>query len=130
MNRYLESELEIRSLRLAGAEVGMVRVANHYVDLSLTVPATLSKGDVRIESDCTVAVTRGKSVKLPVGPELGKQLLSFLNLTVLSVDAQALDLILNFTGGRSIQVHALPTGYESYSVTIDDDVAVAIQAFS
>jgi hypothetical protein len=33
VNRFLESEADICELRLAGATIAMVRIANHYVEL-------------------------------------------------------------------------------------------------
>lgn len=130
MNRFLESEADIRELRLAGATVAMVRVATHYVDLSLVLSNTSATAEIRIESDCTVADTDGRSSKLPPGPDLGRILLTLLDSDISAVNAQGLDLILEFTNELRIQVHTEPTGYESYSVSIDGDVAVALKAWS
>lgn len=130
MNRYLTSEADIRELPLAGAMVGMIRVATHYVDISLILPLTSATGEIRVESACTVDDIEGGSARVPAGPELGRSLLPFLDAQVSTVDAQDLDLILEFTNGRRIQVHTEPTGYESYSVTIEGDVAVALESWS
>lgn len=110
--------------------MAMIRVATHYVDLSLILPVTPASGEIRVESACTVADIDRGSAKVSAGPDLGRNLLPFLDCQISTVDAQGLDLILEFTNGRRIQVHTEPTGYESYSVTIDGDVAVALESWS
>lgn len=108
----------------------MVRVASHYVDISLSLPGPALAGEIRIESSCTVTDVGGSSVKALAGAGLGEALLPFLDTQISSVDARRLDLIVEFANGWRIQVHTDPTGYESYSVTIGGDVAVALEASS
>jgi hypothetical protein len=99
VNRFLESEADICELRLAGATIAMVRIANHYVELSLVLLNTSATAEIRIESDCTVADSDGKSSTLLPGPDLGRILLTLLDADVSAIRAQGLDLILEFTTG-------------------------------
>jgi hypothetical protein len=79
--------------------MAMVRIANHYVELSLVLLNTSATAEIRIESDCTVADSDGKSSTLLPGPDLGRILLTLLDADVSAIRAQGLDLILEFTTG-------------------------------
>jgi hypothetical protein len=102
-------------------------VSSYYVDLALALADAPTTAEVRIESSCTVTSADGGSCRFPAGPDLGRVLLELLDSQISSLDANELDLILEFTGGHRIQVHAEVTGYESYSVSTNGDVAVALK---
>lgn len=124
---HVRSSEDLQALPLAGACVTSVVVGEHSVDLILGF-ADARSAVIRIESAASLNSQGADREVIEAGPDLGHTLISLLGDVVVEQNASALDLVLKFGRGGTLQIYVDESGYESYEVTIEGVTYVASRA--
>lgn len=123
---YLTSDSREEILSLVGSTVVQIRVSAHRVEIifdGLQVgPASLS-----IESSATFR-SHKEDGQFEAGQELGSAWIPLLGNRVQDISLDDLDLRIKFRSDCVVTVHCDNSGYESYTLQVEDRIWVALSA--
>ncbi|MGL5827875.1 MAG: hypothetical protein ACRCYU_24175, partial [Nocardioides sp.] len=122
--KFLRTIDDVNGLPLIGSVVTQVRVSSARVDL---VMETTNDGVAIVSLESSVSLHgRGSDRTLEAGAELGVHLVSLLDLRVVRLSSRSLNMVIEFEGGSTLTANIDRSQYESYSVTLNDHVWVAL----